>query len=617
MSDLPQRDLSLGYIGPRMWLAGVIVLVFMVGLTARLWHLQLVKGEAFDELSKSNRIRLVRLPPSRGRILDSKGRVMAENKPSFTFSIVPAEVNNRSDLIDICAPVLGFTPEKMRGILERSGSTPRFMQFPIKKNLTLEELSLIKSRTAYLRGVTLEVKPFRGYSMGETLCHEIGIMGEISPEELAKGSRTGYRSGDLIGKSGIEKEYENYLKGGEGWEQIEIDAKGRQLANLSRTPPRAGSDIVLTIDSEFQRYAEQIFIHRAGSIVAVDPDTGRVLAMVSKPGFDLSLFSPSISEHKWKALNSDPLHPLENKSVRGLYSPASTFKIVTAIAALAEKVVKPEERVMCKGYIELAGLEFRCWNHYGHGKVSLRRAVAESCDSYFYEMGLRLGPNRIAQYAALFGLGTPTGVSIPQEPPGLVPTPAWKWRTHADSWKDGETVTLAIGQGYLVCTPLQLAMMTAAVANGGKLIKPAVVRQIRSQDADVVFEHEPTVRWELPLDPNDLSLMRQAFRDAVQNEKGTAKKCRIPGINVRAKTGTSQVISARQRPDEGDQVPYHERTHAMIVAYVDDQPKKIAVVVIVEHGGGGGANAAPIARQLIARYYGMPDPGDPPEARQR
>jgi penicillin-binding protein 2 len=415
----------------------------------------------------------------------------------------------------------------------------------------------------------------------------------------------------MFGKSGVENDYENYLKGEEGWEQVEIDAKGRQLGSIANKQPKTGADVVLTVDADFQKYVEDIFVHRAGSVVAVDPDTGRVLAMVSKPGFDLNLFSPTITERQWKTLNSDSLHPLENRSIRGLYSPASTFKIVTAAAALGEHVVKPDQKFVCKGELELKGQTFRCWNPYGHGKIGLHRAIVESCDVYFYELGLKVGPDRMAKYASLFGLGTPSGMGLSGELPGLVPNPAWKSRTSGDIWKDGESVTYAIGQGYLTSTPIQLAMMTAALANGGKLLRPALVDKIVGSDGTLIFEHAPIVRWEIPLERKDLDELQNAMEDVVKEKRGTGARCRIPGINIHAKTGTSQVIRAKTRTKDEDQIPYHERTHAIFVAYVNDRPKKIALAVVVEHGGGGGASAGPIARKVIARYYGVPDPGDP------
>ncbi len=613
MANLPSRDNSVEYFAPRIWITIVVVLATMGVLAARLWYLQLIKGESYAEMSRGNRVRLFRLPPSRGRILDATGRVLAENRPSFTISILPAELEHSRKVIQVCSSVLGITEEKIRKLIERSRSIPKYMTFPIKKNVSLEEVSLIKSRAADCKELVLEIKPLRLYPFHETLCHEIGNLREVSPQELAKGSRVGYRTGDLIGKTGIEKEYETYLKGEEGWEQVEIDAKGRHLKSLATKPPKTGADVYLTVDADFQNYVEKVFTRRAGSVVAVDPDTGRVLAMVSKPGFDLNLFSHSITDRQWKTLYSDPLHPLENRSIRGLYSPASTFKIVTALAAVSVGMVTPKETFVCKGKLELGGEIFRCWNEYGHGKVQFHKAIVESCDIYFYQVGLRLGPERIARYASLLGLGTPTGISLPQELPGLIPTPAWKLRTYGDSWKDGETLNIAIGQGYLCSTPLQLAMMTAAVANGGKILRPAIVQRIVAPDGHVIFGHSPVVRWTLPVKQGELDELRSALTDVVADKKGTGRRCRIPGITISAKTGTSQVIRVKQRAKEDDQIPYHERTHAMFVAYVNNRPKKIALAVIVEHGGGGGASAAPIARKIIARYYGLADPGDPRE----
>lgn len=611
MAELLRRESGVSSLRPKFRIAAVLVLLTVGVLVARLWQLQMIHGKAFDEMSWNNRVRFVRLAPSRGAIFDAVGNVLAVNKPSFTLSVIPGELDRPYQVIQACSPALGIPPEGLRSLIERSASVPRFMSFPIRKNLSLEEFSLIKTHLLGLKGVVLETKPYRVYPTGRALCHVVGTLGEVSPKELAKDSKLGYRPGDMVGKSGIEKEYEPYLKGEEGWEQIEIDAKGRQLATLSNKPPVSGSDIVLTVDSAFQQYVEKLFIHRAGSAIAVDPDTGRILALVSKPDYDLNLFSPSISAREWKELNSDLVHPLENRAIRGLYPPGSTFKIVTATAALAERVVRPDEKIVCKGELELAGQAFRCWNPHGHGKVDLHRAIVESCDIYFYQLGLRLGADRIARYASMFGLGKTSGLGLPQELPGLIPTTAWKQRNYGDYLKDGETIAIAIGQGYVVATPIQLAMMTATMANGGRLLKPTIVKQIRSADGRIVYDHVPVLRWKLAVDPKVLSMLDSAFRDVVAAPDGTGKKCRVPGIDVHGKTGTSQVISGKHGAEET--VPYHERSHALFVAYVNDRPQKIAVVVVVEHGGGGGSSAAPLARQIIARYYGVPDPGDPKE----
>lgn len=590
--------------------AAVIMIAVLVVLAGRLWYLQLIQGESYVEMSLTNRVQMLRHPPSRGRILDRHGRVLADNNPSFTLSVIRGELDNPRELVETCSATLGMPPERIRHAIERSASIPRYLTHPIKRNLSLEQVSLIRTQMSDLRGVVLEVKPRRIYPFGPILCHEIGTIGQISRSELSKAADTGYRSGDLVGKTGIEKEYEQYLKGVEGWERIEIDSKGRQLGTLSAKPPEQGADVLLTADAELQRYADEIFIHRAGSVVVIDCDTGEIVAMVSKPGFDLNVFSPALTERVWKELSSDPLHPLENRSIRGLYSPASTFKVVTAAAALAEGVIKPDQTFTCKGELELRGQRFRCWNHYGHGKVALHRAIVESCDIYFYELGLKLGPDRIAKYASLFGMGKPSGLGLPQELPGLLPTSAWKLRNYGEPWKEGETVNMAIGQGYLVCTPVQLAMMTAAVANGGRVLKPSIVKQIRAHDGRLIFDHAPVERWKVPLDEKSLTLLRSAMSGVVTERTGTGKRCRIPGIKVSGKTGTSQVIRQKQRVAAEAQLPYHERTHAIFVAYVENMPTNIAVAVLVEHGGGGGQVAAPIARKVICRYYGVPDPGD-------
>lgn len=613
MGPMIVRETSIDAVRPRVWVAAAVILLAMGVLVARLWQLQFIDRASYTELSLTNRTRLIRLPPTRGRILDANGAPLAVNHPSFTLSIVPAEVNSPRDVIRVCSPPLGLTPEKMRELTDRSLSAPRFFPFPLKKNISLEEISLIKSRAAGLDGLAVETASYRTYPQSQSLCHVIGTVGEISQGELSDKDRFGYRPGDVVGKTGLEAEYETYLRGVEGWESIEIDAKGRQLSRTQGQKPVAGADLKLTIDVSLQKFVEQVFTERAGSVVVVEADTGRIVSMFSKPGFDLNLFSPSITQRHWKTLKEDPLHPLENRSTRGLYSPASTFKIVTAAAALAEGVISPEEKIECKGKMELWGQFFRCWNQYGHGKIALHDALVESCDIYFYRLGLRLGADRIARYASLFGMGKPTGVGLPHELPGLIPTSTWKRRTYGRPWKDGETLAIAIGQGYLTCTPIQIAMMTAAVANDGILMKPAIVRRIQGSDGRIIYEHTPVVRSRLPLKPEDLARLKRALRAVVSEPKGTGKRAKIPGLNVSGKTGTSQVIRMRQNPVEGELIPYHERTHAIFVAYVDDRPKKIAVVVIAEHGGPGGKNAAPIARKIISRYYGVADPGDEEE----
>lgn len=608
MKEVPHHEPPSEYFQPRIRVAAWIILCCLVGLAARLWYLQIVKGGSYEEMARDNRVRLIRLSPSRGRIMDCHGRILAENRPGFTFAVVPGELKDPISLIDYFSTTLGITPEEMITLIEKSRSTPKFRAYPLKKNMTLEQVSLIKSNPENVDGVSVEVRPVRVYPQKETLCHVIGIMGEISAEELITHASLGYRAGDLTGKTGIEKQYEPYLKGVEGWERIEIDAKGRQLRVLEKKPPVMGTDIYLTVDASLQGFVEEIFKDRAGSVVAVDPETGRILAMVSKPGFDLNLFSPSISRRDWNVLNNDPLHPLENRSIRGVYSPASAFKLVVAAAALAEGVVTPGEKITCKGEMELGGQVFRCWNRHGHGKTELNRAMVESCDIYFYELGLRLGSERIAHYASLFGLGKPTGCGLPQELPGLIPTSRWKLRTYGEKWKDGETLLIAIGQGYLACTPIQMAMMTAAIANGGRLMRPAIVQEIKSADGRTVFAHVPVVRRKLPLDAASLKILREAMAGVVSSQRGTGRRCRIPGVAVAGKTGTSQVVRLYARMQGNELVPYHERTHAIFVGYVDDMPKKLALAVVVEHGGQGGESAAPVARRIICRYYGIPDP---------
>lgn len=588
-------------------IASIIIVVTFGMLLSRLWRLQLIESEYFTELSYSNRTRLLRLSPPRGSIMDSNGKVLAHNQPTFALSVIPGELKEVEEVVAAGSSILGIAPERMRTLLLNAANSPKYKNYQIKKNLSIEEVSLLKSRIGATKGVVIETRPLREYPYGESLCHVLGTMGEISPEELLRSEKFVYRAGDLVGKTGIEKDYESYLKGEEGWNQIEIDAKGRQLGSTDKIPSKRGADIVLTIDIDLQKYIEEIFIERAGSVVALDPETGRVLDLISKPGFDLNLFSPSITERNWRNLNSDPLHPLENRAIRGLYAPGSTFKIVTALAGLSEGLIRPDTHVECKGEIDVSNQIYRCWKHQGHGKVSLHKALVESCDVYFYELGLRLGADRMAKYASLLGFGAATGIELSNELPGLVPNSLWKQRNYGTPIRDGDSVTMSIGQGYLLATPLQMALMMASVANNGKLMKPYFVEKIVNEQGQALFENQPVEKWNLLLNSKYLELVQKSLKDVVEDKSGTGKKSFVPGLRVYAKTGTSQVIREKDRKTELDLIPYHERTHAMFVAYVNDRPKKIALAVVVEHGGGGGAVAAPIAKKILCRYYGIPE----------
>lgn len=603
------------YFRPRIRIALIVILALMAVLLARLWRLQIVEGEYFDRMARENRIRLIRTEAPRGRILDANGRELALNRPGLTIAATAAATKreNARDIIRTLRAPLGINEERFRELIRKTDEMPNYMTYPLKRNLSLEQVSLIKTRSEGLRGLSLETRPLRVYPEKSVLCHVLGNLGQVSAPELERNAAMGYRPGDYIGKTGLEKEYENVLRGIPGWERIEIDARGRRLGKKMVREALAGAQIVLTIDLEFQKFVEEAFIHRAGSVIAVDPDTGRILAMVSKPGYDLNLFTPSISRRQWNNLNNDPLHPLENRAIRGLYPPASVFKMVLAAAGLSEKIIDPSNEITCNGKFHVGGLTFRCWKRTGHGKVDLRRAVVESCDPYFYELGLKLGPEKIARHAALFGLGRPTGVGLPQELPGLIPTPSWKVRNYGEIWRDGETVTTSIGQGYVVCTPVQLAMMTAVFASRGNVMKPAIVDTIKAHNGEIVYKHDPVVRWKVPLAAKDWDMLRDALVGVVSSPRGTGKNCGIKSITVAGKTGTSQVIRSREGTQISEQTPYHERAHAIFTAYVDDRPKKIAVAVIVEHGGGGGETAAPIAKKVIQKYYGIRDEPDDSE----
>lgn len=580
-----------------------VILAAVCLLVLRLWYLQIIKGEELLKRSENNRIRIREVKAMRGIILDARGVVLVENRPSYDVVIFPEDVKDLKGLVEKLESLyakVGLTfPMDYETILENRRP---FTPLRVDRNVSREKLALIETHSLDLPGVGIDVMPVREYYYGESMAHVIGYIGEVSRDELEREKSAGYKSGDFIGKFGLEKALDRYIRGKPGGEQVEVNVVGRKVKTLGRVEPVQGYRVVLTIDSQVQKAAWAAMEGKAGAVVALDPRDGSILALVSRPGFDPNLFNRGVSADVWEKISSNPLHPMENRAIAGQYPPGSTYKLIVAAAALEEGLITPETAFNCPGSFEMGTRTFRCWRKHGHGRVSLHRAIVESCDVYFYNVGRLLGVDRLAQYAQAFGLGARTGVAMAGERRGLIPTRDWKLARFGVPWQPGETISIAIGQGYNTVTPLQLANAYAAVANGGELFTPRVVQRIETDDGEIIEEFRPQKKAALPMSRENLQLLKRALWGVVNEPGGTGAQARVAGRDVCGKTGTAQVIGMAEG-DDGSAYPYEYRDHALFVSFAPRDNPEIVVAVVAEHSGHGGSAAAPVARKVLEAYF--------------
>ncbi|HUP10214.1 MAG TPA: penicillin-binding protein 2 [Caldimonas sp.] len=601
MVPLTQRDVVPAVLRRRVTVAlGVGLLGFLL-LLARLWHLQILLGDEMRTLSENNRIRLHRTQATRGTVLDRAGRVLIDSRPSFDAVLVPEDSPDEEETVENLSQFLHHSASDMHALLAQVDARPPFEEITVKRDLNWDEIVALETHQLDLPGVSLRITPRRSYPLGPQLAHLLGYVGEASPQDLLADSR--YRMGDLIGKAGLEKRWEKYLRGIDGGQQVEVDAVGRKLRVLREVEEVPGDTVKLTIDLDLQNAASQALGERDGAVVALDPNTGGILAMVNHPGFDPNVFARGVRPDEWRALLTDKHHPLNNRAVQGQYPPGSTFKIIVATAALEEGVINPFTRIHCPGGLQFGNHYFRCWKKGGHGSVNLHEAIVQSCDVFFYQVAQRLGIDTIAKYARAFGLGMPTGIGLDHEKAGTIPDSAWKRKRFKQPWFAGETLSAAIGQGYVTATPLQMANMIATAAVG-KRFRPHFVHQVETPEGEVVEAPTPEEIGALQMRQTTLMQVREALRDVVNTDRGTGKKARLNGIEVAGKTGTSQVVKLGQTRLKASQMPWQQRDHAWFVAYAPVEAPEIAVAAVVEHAdGGGGAVAAPVVHDVMARYF--------------
>jgi penicillin-binding protein 2 len=562
-----------------------------------------MKGQEYRLLSLNNRIRLQSIDPPRGLIYDRNGYVMVENRPSFDVSITLKDAGKVETTVGKVSEHLNVPPEELMLRLTTSKGISAYKPIMLKQDIGRNALASIEAHKYDLPGITVDVKLRRHYLNVRDAAHLIGYLSEISPEELTRKKYPGRRRGDFIGKFGAEKAYENYLRGTRGGRQVEVNANGQVVRVLKTVAAKPGQNIYLTIDQALQKEAESLLRGVAGAAVAMEPSSGRILALASSPAFDQNYFAIGMSHEQWDLLISNPFRPMENKAIQGEYPPGSTYKIITALAGLEEGVIDENTQVFCPGFYYFGNRQYRCWKKGGHGQVKIIKAITESCDVYFYKVGELLGVDRLAWYATASGLGTPTGINLDKEAKGLIPTAAWKKRRTGVPWQKGETLSVAIGQGFNLATPLQMVGMTAAIANGGTRFKPIILEAIKTSDGRILHQSEPQVIGKVPVSEPSLAMLKTGLWAVVNSDHGTARGSRLADIEISGKTGTSQVISRKKddtRPE--DERPAHLRPHAWFVAYAPSENPVIAVAVLIEHGEHGSGAAAPVARELIKTY---------------
>ena len=603
-------------IESRFFAASLVIVIAALVMWLRLWQLQIYRGDSYRRISENNRVRKIDVPAPRGMLYDAWGKIILGNTATSELIVVPQYMKNPEKTLDILARLLHQPREQLESKYRRAKSQPKFMPITMMRNISLHEVSIIESNRLFLPGVEVRTTARREYNTGASP-HMLGHLGELNPvamEEFnSKNKDNPHAVGDLVGKIGLEARLEKYLRGQHGYKLIQVDAFGRasnptqQDWNLPMAPAKPGSNVQLTIDLELQETVSKAFSGKNGAVVVMDPNTGGILAMTSLPSWDPYMYQRGMSQEEFRAMNLDPLHPFMDKTTSGEFAPGSTYKALVALAGLQEGVITPNRSFNCNGSFTLGSQVFGCWKKTGHGTVDLHRALMQSCDVFFYHIGIELGVDRIAKYARDFGLGSKLGLDINTERPGLVPTQEWKMSTHKEVWAAGETPSIAIGQGYNLMTPLQLAGLYSAIATRGKLWKPYIVKRISTPAGVTIDERAPTLLRTIDsVSLANFERVREGLEAVVMDDEGTGKNARVPGIRVAGKTGSVQVVNLKKNKNQSD-VSILWKEHALFASFAPVEKPEIVVVIISEHDdkGGGGASAAPVAGQILNSYFGL------------
>jgi penicillin-binding protein 2 len=584
---------DLRVVQSRLAVLQALAVALVALLVIQFWNLQVIRARHFRELAENNRSRLVTLAAPRGALLDREGHVLVGNRPSFNVVLVPEHAVDLDRVVARLATTLGVGEAAIR---ERLARRQPFRPVVVETDAPLADVAALEARRLELPEISVEVVPLRSYPLASAAAHALGRVGEITERQLELPEFKDLAAGSLVGQAGIESRYNRALMGRDGFRRVVVNSRGLEVIEAERQTPVDGPSLTLSIDASLQAAVEKAFEGRAGSAVALDPETGEVLAMTSTPAYDPNEFTTGIDASAWARLAQDPQTPLMNRVIQGTYSPGSTFKIIASTAALEEGVITPATTFYCPGYLAVYNTIFHCT--HAHGVMDLRRAIANSCNVYFFNVGIRLEIGRLAKWAKLMGLGVPTGIDLPAEASGLMPSPEWKMRILKTPWYAGETVSVAIGQGQVNATPLQMARVAAVIANGGRLVRPHLAR------APAGGAEAPVP---LGIRPETIAAVKEGMRAVVA--EGTGWRARLQAVEVCGKTGSAQVVAKSrlaQSPNAFEMLP-----HGWFLAFAPADHPRIALAVLVEHGRSGGESAAPVARQILAHFFGLDTPASP------
>jgi penicillin-binding protein 2 len=581
-------------LAPRIQTAVLCVGIAFLILLLRLWYMQILEGDRYFSLSTTNRLRVRPVEAPRGFILDRHGEILVENRPTFDLYATPEDVTNPAEVTVTLAQILGVPAAEIQARLAEGRERP-YQPLLLRKDLDEPMMVAVEERRLDLPGISLRVRPTRAYPSAEMAANLLGYVSEVNQAQLQREEFRDFRPGENLGQAGVERRFDAFIRGIDGGEQVEVDARGRALRLVSRIEPRSGSNIYLTIDKRIQEAAEAAFAGKKGTVVAMNPTTGEILAMVSRPSYDPNLFAQRLTADEWQRIANDPTHPLQNRAFQAQYPPGSVFKLIVAIAGLESGALTPETKFGCPGYFYLGNVRFDDWKKGGHGTLDLRSAIVNSCNVYFYQAGLKVGIEEITRVARAFGLDEPPGLGLGDEAKGHLPNPQPR-RRGEPGWSAGNTVVASIGQGLVVTSPMQLLSMVSAIANGGTIYRPWVVRKIAALSGEVLDEYEPEPIRQVSIKPETLAFIRQAMLGVV--DEGTGARSRVPGIPIGGKTGTAQVVRKGEGKGHAEL-----KDHGWFVSFAPVDNPQIAVVVLVENGGFGGLVAAPVAKAVYEAAF--------------
>jgi penicillin-binding protein 2 len=576
-------------LGRRVHLLEACIAVLLLAYLLVFWHLQVTRSDEYRVLAENNRLRRIPVPPNRGAIFDRSGRVLASTRPALNLVVSREGLSDRQGQLSRLESVLGLEPDSLSERLEAMRGRPTFEPLVVKEDASLSELARVEARREWFPSVEVEEASLRDYPEGRSIAHALGYVGEVSPRELEQLAGRAVERGDIVGKAGLEASYDEILRGRRGWKLVTVNNLGRPLGE-SRTgrDPLDGRKLDLTLDARMQAELVEALGEETGAGIFLDVRTGEVLALASTPAFDPNVFAGRVAPDAWRAIAEDPKRPLHDRAIGSFYAPGSTFKILMSVVGLESGVITPDTVIHCSGSANHYGRPFLCWKKGGHGSVRLHEALVHSCNVYYYEVGRRAGIEAIHKYGSMFHLGRLTGIDLPGERGGILPSDAWKRKARGEPWYPGDTISVSIGQGLLAVTPVQMATLAAAVANGGTVVTPHLVRD-RTSPVET-----------LGVRPETLSVIRDALADVVAF--GTGRRAALGPLPVAGKTGTAQVFKKSAGID-ADKLPKDERDHAWFVGYAPADAPEVAFAVVVEHGGHGGTTAAPVARRVLEIFF--------------